>query len=155
MAGMTTPQQIAVCRNYDQLRAALAAFCTRYGITRTMLDVDAGIADGHSGKLLGPAAAKVFGRVSLGRVLDALELEIVVQIRADAVLHAEQQKHADGHACENKPASRDWRRSRGRAWGKRMAARRALLLTSAQRRAIARRAAQARWHQSRTLKENG
>jgi hypothetical protein len=140
-----SPRPIAICHNYNQLRAAIAAFCAGQRITRAQLDAGAGLADGHSSKLLGGGAVRSFSRVTLGRVLDALELEIVLQVRAEAVLRAELQKHADENACDGKPARQDWRRNRGRAWGKRMAARRALLLTRGQRSAIARKAAAARW----------
>lgn len=57
------------------------------------------IADGHAAKLLAPAAtsrrllkaARRFGIVSLGRVLDALDLEIVVRVRDEAPPRADLQ----------------------------------------------------------------
>jgi hypothetical protein len=139
------PRQIAVCRSFEELRNAIAAFCEQQRVTRRDLDRRAGLAEGHSGKLLSPRARKKFGSVSFRWVLAALDLEIVVQRRPDAAATAIEQNHADVNASERKPAPNDWRRNRGSAWGKRMAARRALTMTAEQRSASARKAAQARW----------
>jgi hypothetical protein len=139
----------AVCRTYDDLRRAVAAICSEQGITRQQLDAEAGLADGHSAKLLSPRAmraVKRFGFVSLGRILDALELEIVLRRRADAVSRDLPENHTHENTSEQKPAKQDWRRNRGSAWGKRMAAIRALSMTAEQRSASARKAIRARWN---------
>jgi hypothetical protein len=119
---------VATCRTYHDLRRAIADHCARNGITREALDVAAGLADGHSAKLLAPRnarrfgqAIKRFGSVSLGRVLDALELEIVLRVRDDAQAADLQQDHAPDDARDVAPARQDWRRNRGSAWGRRMA----------------------------------
>lgn len=151
-ARTAAPQPIAVCRRYDDLRRAIVAFCADNGITRQELDARAALADGHSAKLLAPRtvrrAIRRFGNVSFGRVLEALGLEIVLQVRPDAAEAVAREKlsnRASDNASEQKTAPQDWRRNRGSAWGRRMAARRALSQTAEQRRASARKAAQARW----------
>ncbi len=142
----TAPRQIAVCHTYEQLRDAIAAFCSHHRVTRQALDRRAGLADGHSSKLLSPKAAMKFGPVSLRWILAALDLEIVLQVRPDAAMNTEQQNHAGVNAGERKPARQDWRRNRGTRWGQRMRARQLLQMTAEQRSASARRAAAVRWH---------
>ena len=61
----TDDRQLAVCRTYEELRDAIAAYCAQYTITRQELDHRAGLADGHSAKLLAPATVKRFGSTSL------------------------------------------------------------------------------------------
>jgi hypothetical protein len=141
---MTDGRHLAVCRTLEQLRDAIAAYCEQHEITRQVLDRRAGLADGHSGKLLSPTSVKKFGSTSLRWVLAALDLEIVLRVREAPGPHGPPD---DAHvaAYERKPHPKDWRRNRGERWGKRMAARRALVLSDNERSDIARRAAQARW----------
>jgi hypothetical protein len=138
-------RQLAVIRTYDDLRCAIRAYCQHQNVTRQYLEHRAGLADGHSGKLLGPKAVRGFGRKSLTWILEALGLELVLQQRRDAAVSEMVPVHAAEDARADAPAPQDWRRNRGSAWGRRMAARRHLLMTAEQRRASARRAAQARW----------
>jgi hypothetical protein len=146
-----TPRPIAVVRSYDDLRIALRAWCASIGMTRVELDEQAGLADGHSGKLLSPRAVKTFGRVSLGRILAATGLVLVLAMDVDA------QPIGDAHdgACDAKGDDRahHWRSVKGRAWARRMAARRALKLSAEQRSAIARKAAETRWQRQRSNAE--
>ncbi len=136
------PQPIAVLRSYDDLRRALAEWCASIGMTREQLDVDAGLANGHAGKLLSPRAVKKLGNVTLGRVLAATGLVLVLAKDVDA-----QPVDACDDACDVKAPRRGqhWRSVKGRGWARRMAARRALKLTAEQRSAIARKAAETRW----------
>lgn len=86
---------------------------------------------------------KRLGWVTLGRVMAAVGL--VLQVSIDPAAQASPSARPAGE-----PRSH-WRHQRGPAWGKRMAARRALKLTAEQRSDIARNAALARW--SRPNKE--
>ena len=69
-APATEPRPIAVVRSYDDLRRALRTWCDHIGMTRADLDEQAGLADGHSGKLLAPRAVrrirKCIARTSIG-----------------------------------------------------------------------------------------
>lgn len=147
-APATEPRPIAVVRSYDDLRRALRTWCDHIGMTRADLDEQAGLADGHSGKLLAPRAVRRFGNVSLGRVLAATGLMLVLAMDVDA-----QSSDACDDACDAAGVDQPnhWRSVKGRAWARRMAARRALKLTAEQRSEIARKAAQARWQRQRSI----
>jgi hypothetical protein len=147
---MADGRQLATCQTLEQLRDAIAAYCEQHQITRQALDKRAGLADGHSGKLLAPTSVKRFGSTSLRWMLAALDLEIVLQVRSKTDLST---ADACVDASERKPSPHDRRRKRGSGWGKRMAARRALALTQGQRSASARKAAQARWQRKKEAAE--
>jgi hypothetical protein len=72
------PRQIAIIKNYDQLRMAISEYCTAIGMTREMLDARSGMPDGYSGKLLGAKGVKRLGPLSLELVLTALGLRLVL-----------------------------------------------------------------------------
>ena len=131
---------IAVVRSYDDLRHAIADWCDQIHMTRAQLDVEADIADGHASKLLARRARKRLGPVSLGRVLEAAGLLLILGRDPDTPQHASN--------VASKPRPRRERRRRGTAWGKRMAALRALKLPAPRRSEIARHAALVR-HQRR------
>jgi hypothetical protein len=143
-AASAAPRPIAVARSYDDLRRAVADWCREIGMTREELDNEAGLTSGHSGKLLSARAVNRFGIVSLGRVLAACGLVIVVAIDPDA---PPRPAHASGNV--NGSVTKHWRKHRGTAWGRRMAALRALKQTPAQRSASARKAALARWQRAK------
>jgi hypothetical protein len=140
-------QPIAVVRGYDSLRAAIADWCVVARITRAELDARVGLADGHSGKLLSTRAVSKFGNRTLGPVLQATGLAILIVQDDEALALIEQQLNATADACDlNAPPRRKhWRTNKNSKWGRRMSARRTLALTPHRRREIARKAAQARW----------
>ena len=142
------PRPLAIVRSYHDLHEAVRAWSDEIGMTREQLDAEAGLANGHAGKLLSPRAIRTFGNVSLGRVLAALGLVLVLTEDGEAVERIEQrmtaEKNARNDACDKIPPQH-WRLAKGSAWGRRMAARRALKLTAEERSASARRAAKARW----------
>jgi len=136
-AASVVPQPIATVHSYDDLRRVVAEHCERLGMTRAELDVEAGIADGHAAKLLARRARKKLGFVTLGRVMAAVGLVLLVAIDLDS--------QSSPQACPPRPPRQHWRDQRGSAWGKRMAARRALALSDERRSEIGRIAARARW----------
>jgi hypothetical protein len=142
MTEQAQPRQLAVSQTLDGIRDAIAAYCKQQRITREMLDGRAGLAVGHSGKLLGQGSTRRFGATSLRWMLTALDLELVLRKRSEETVS----EQAIGQACARQQAPQDWRRNR-RTRAKRAAAFRALSLTPEQRSAIARKAAQARWQQ--------
>jgi len=135
-----TPQPIATVRSYEELRRTVADWCRQISMSREELDAEAGLTSGHAGKLLAERASKKFGFVTLGRVMAAAGLVLIVAIDPDAPPRA---AHASGNA--NGSVTMHWRKHRGTAWGRRMAALRTLKQSPAERRANARKAAQARW----------
>jgi hypothetical protein len=138
-------QPIAVVRGYDSLRAAIADWCTEAGITRAELDARAGLTDGHSGKLLSARAVSKFGNLTLGPVLQATGLAILIVQDDEALALIEQYLNARADACDGNSPPNHWRTNKNSKWGRRMSARRTLALTPDRRREIARKAAQARW----------
>jgi hypothetical protein len=131
---------ITVVRSYDHLRHAIADWCEQIHMTRAELDAEAGLADGHSGKLLARRARKRLGPVSLGRVLEAAGLLLILARDPDTPHRAS--------TVASTPRPRGQRRRLGSAQAKRMAALRALKLPAPRRSEIARNAAIAR-HQRR------
>jgi hypothetical protein len=142
-------QPIATVRSYDDLRRAVADHCDRVGMSRMELDGEAGLTDGHSAKLLSARARKKLGIVTLGRVMAAAGLVLIVAIDPDAP-----RRDLDASKLVSRSRrydrSKHWRRDRSSAWGKRMAALRALKLSGPERSEIARKAARARWHHRET-----
>ena len=148
-ASAAAPQPIAVVRSYDDLRRAVADHCDRVGMSRMELDGEAGLTDGHAAKLLAAKARKKLGIVTLGRVMAAAGLVLIVAIDPDAPA-----RNLDASKLASRSRRYDrakhWRRDRSSsAWGKRMAALRSLKLSAPERSEIARRAAEARWQRQR------
>jgi hypothetical protein len=140
-AASTAARPIGTARSYDDLRRIVAEHCASIGMTRAELDIEAGIAEGNAAKALARRARKRLGWVTLGRVMAAvgLVLQVAIDPAAQALPSARSAREPRSH----------WRHQRGPAWGKRMAARRALKLTAEQRSDIARKAAQARWSRTK------
>lgn len=137
-----TAQALAVVRDYAALRRAVADWCAATGITRTELDARAGLAEGHSNKLLAPKAVKKFGSLTFGPVLNATGLALIVVQDDEALAVIEQQLKASETASARRP---HWRQRKDGAWSRRMNGKRTLKLTAQQRSDIARKGAQARW----------
>ncbi len=108
-------------------RQALAAWCEQIGMTRLELDERAGLAGGHSGKLLADRAVKKFGNVSMRWVLAALGLRLVLEVDPEAKLPGD----APGNASVGKPPRphwRHWQDVKDTTWARRMNGFRALKL---------------------------
>jgi hypothetical protein len=141
-AGAMLP--IATLRSYHDLRRAVADYCESVAMSRAELDFQAGLTDGHSAKLLSARARKKLGIVTLGRVLAAAGLVLILAIDPDAPPRDFDASKAVSRS-QRYDRTKHWRRDRkSSAWGKRMAALRALKLSGPERSEIARHAAQAR-----------
>jgi hypothetical protein len=116
-------------------------------MSRAELDAEADIADGNASKALARRARKRMGWVTLGRILAAAGLVLIVAEDRDAP-----PRDLDASTLARRSVrygrAKHWRNIKGPAWGRRMAALRALKLTPARRSEIARIASQAR-HQRR------
>jgi hypothetical protein len=138
------PRPIATVRSYDDLRRAVADYCDQISMSRMELDFEAGLTDGHSAKLLSARARKKLGIVTLGRVMAAAGLVLIVAIDPDAP-----HRDLDVSTAESKRRRYDrtkhWRNVKGPAWGRRMVGMRNVKLPPTRRSEIARKAAQARW----------
>jgi hypothetical protein len=140
-AASVAPLPIGTARSYDDVRRLVAEHCASLGMSRAELDAEAGIADGNAAKALARRARRRLGWVTLGRVMAAVGLVLQVAVDPDA--------QAPPQACPPRPPRQHWRQKRGSAWGKRLAARRALKLSADRRSEIARNAAQARWSRTK------
>ena len=79
-----TPRPIGTAQSYDDVRRIVAEHCASLGMSRTELDIEAGIADGNAAKALARRARKRLGWVTLGRVMAAVGLVLQVAIDPSA-----------------------------------------------------------------------
>lgn len=82
---MGEPRQIAVVRTYDDLVLAFRERAEELEYRRQTIDDIARLADGHSSKLLAYPPLKILGRVSLGPMLEALGLTIILMDNPEAL----------------------------------------------------------------------
>jgi hypothetical protein len=80
---MTEP--IAVCTDYESLLVALRARAEALNVSRATLDDVSGLASGYTAKLLAQPPIKSLGAVSLGPMLGALGIAIVLVEDPDAM----------------------------------------------------------------------
>jgi hypothetical protein len=69
---------LATVRTYDELNAALRARADALDISRETIDAISGLQNGYAGKLLAPIPIRTLSRVSLGAMLGALGLKLIV-----------------------------------------------------------------------------
>jgi hypothetical protein len=153
---MTAPtldglRPVAVVRSYPELRDCVAAWCTRTEISRLELDERAGLASGHAGKLLSQRPTRRIGIVTLGRIMAALGLTMVICAEGD-VSAADASVDASVDASDRKPRQH-WRSNKGAAWARRMNGLRALKLSEKERHDIAQQAALARHRRRQQTKD--
>lgn len=130
---------LGVARSYADIARIIADYCEYIGMSRTTLDAEAFIGSGHAAKALARRARKRLGWTTLGRVMDALGLVLIVARDPAA--------HILGSTIASRNGSsrdRHWRNVKGPAWGRRMSAMRNLKLPGSRRTEIARHAAQVR-----------
>ncbi|MBI3700583.1 MAG: hypothetical protein HY242_09105 [Afipia sp.] len=93
---------IGVASDYSGLVDLLRARKESLGYTCETLDEVAGLPSGYVGKLLGPGMVKKLGHLSLGLMLDALGLRIVLvedpRLAKKAVLRSQQKSGSRGQA---------------------------------------------------------
>jgi hypothetical protein len=77
---MSEPRILAECRTYAQLIAALRAWIAELNVAGETVDDVAGLPLRYTAKLLGPARLKSIGPVSMGPLLGALALKLVVAV---------------------------------------------------------------------------
>src|SRR5262249_31071670 len=155
--------------DYDTFAAGFRRVKEHFGLSDNELDSLAGLADGHSGKLLGPSRERGFGASTLDAFLAALPVDLVFVISPSKLARfraGEPKKRRSSHVRDNSRVSRDAvHRVMSELGRKRMAALRAsgLLLTFAgigglsraaklspeKRKAIAKAASKTRWRKHR------
>lgn len=148
---MSEPRRIAVVNGYPGLVSAIRARKAELGMSDRELEEIAGLAPGTTPKYLAPGASKTLGQVTLGRILRALGLELIVSENAEqtakiAELYTRRNESQvrvkamhSGHAQRN--GLRRFLREIGRIGGKNSRKR----IGRRAARKLARRAARARW----------
>lgn len=77
---MSDAPSITVIQSYDELRQAVASRRKALGLTQLDLDQITGLPDGYQGKI--ECGVRSFGPLSLGLVLQAMGVELVLRPRA-------------------------------------------------------------------------
>jgi hypothetical protein len=88
---MTAPRTIATVsalQGYEGLHQAMRARAEELSISREQIDELASLTRGHAGKLLAPYPIKAIGRTTLGPMLYALKLKLIV-VPDDEIVWAE------------------------------------------------------------------
>jgi hypothetical protein len=125
-------------QSFADFSRIVADYCEQIGMSRATLDAEAFIGSGHAAKALARRARKKLGWVTWGRVLAALGLRFYLVRDPAAKIPASSVASRNGNSRDH-----HWRNVKGTAWGKRMAALRALKLPAERRSEIARIAAKA------------
>ncbi len=148
---------LAVVTDYDTLHAALRARKDELDLSCETIDKAAALGAGHVSKILAPQQIKKPGWQTLGFLLPALGMKLALLEDADAL---EQLRKFPKREVETPGRSVPWGRSgkqtvRSLRWVRRISSKggqaRARALTPARIRAIARKAAKARWRKPKVV----
>jgi hypothetical protein len=148
---MTEPRILAECRDYAQLVRAIRTWIAELGTAGETIDDVAGLPLRYTMKLLAPVPVKGIGRTSLGPLLGALGLKLVVAVDHEVLARIRHRLVARHHAscpmlAVGKPRKQHFSVFRGNSDLARALRQGQVLKTSRRRRrSIAREAAQARW----------
>jgi hypothetical protein len=147
-------RQLGVARSYDELHQILRARKDELNVSCITLDEAAGFTPGHASKLLAPRPLKRLGPLTLGLMLQALGLQLIVVEDAEALKRIRPKlvprevkvpmlAYSWGHqlGTSRRVVSKRFIRRLARKGGKARAQR----LTPVQRSRIAKDAARARW----------
>ena len=154
---MTPPRALATVTDYAGLVAAIKARVGELEISYETADELAGLTERHFSKLLAPIPTRGFGPSTMGKVLAALGLVLIVSEDAERMCRiqprlSEMPKKAKHASVTMRPAKKRKKKGYWRgntAWSEVMNARRHLILSEAERRASARNAARIRWRKHR------
>lgn len=147
-----TDRLIAEVRDYQELVAALRARVVELGVASETIDEVAGIPLRYTAKLLAPIPVKGLGRFSMGPLLGALALKLLVVEDTEMVEKLRHRWVPTRNASRSMLATKSPARSRfprGPAFATLMQARRVLKQSPEQRSRIATKAARARWSKRR------
>lgn len=103
---MSEPKPIAVVsaqQGYEGLHQAMRARAEELGIARDQIDELASLTRGHASKLLSPYPMKAIGRTTLGPMLYALKLKLLVVADDDVIWVDEPKERNASQARCSKP----------------------------------------------------
>jgi hypothetical protein len=157
---MTEPRQIATARDYAQLHAALRARAKELALSRETIDAISGLQSGYTGKLLAPVPIKGLGPASLGPILGALGVFIVLVEDVEMLERYAARQPKKSETFGRRTGQDVLANKRRRGWAllplvtnpefqKVMRCRQLATQGAEQRKRIARKAARARWKRRR------
>jgi hypothetical protein len=145
-------RRLAECRSYGELISAINTWILENGIAGEPLDELAGLPQKYSRKLLSPAPAKGLGPKSMGPLLGALGLKIIVAVdqeQFDRIKHRWNKRSkytpkdfGKRNAVVHFSLSRRFMQANGRKGGPRSRSK----MSREEASALGRKAAKARWH---------
>lgn len=146
-------------RDYQELHDALRARAEALGASYETLDRIAGLPDRYVNKLLAPVPVKGIGRKSLGPLLGALgvmmllveDTEALERISRRLTKSSRNRNDASGGMLTVQKHKRRRYQLKGCSeWGRMMRARQTLMMTERERSMRARKAARVRWSKARS-----
>jgi hypothetical protein len=158
---MTELRQLAVVRDYPELIAALRQRAVELDVSREMIDEISGNQPGYTAKLLAPVPIRALGRVSLGPIIQAMGLALIVvedlatfeKIQSRLTKRINKRRKVSD-ASGVMPARKRKKKSAllgNSEWGRLMRMRQLALMSDIARHRLARKAANALWRQKRAL----
>lgn len=160
---MTTPPRIlGEARDYAQFAAVVRAWLEELKVAGETVDELAGLPIRYTSKALGVLPAKGFGRTSLGPLLGALGLKLIIAVDVETLERMRRRlptrervgsQYARGTMLAGRKQKKRTKRGQNvnSDHAKALRARQLLITTPRQRSAIAKRAARARWHKPRVV----
>ena len=149
-------------RTYDDLHQALRARSASLKVARETLDEIAGLGNCYVNKLIGPTPIKQLGKISLGALLGAMGVMLVLVEDPDALArvgkrlkkarNAKLGKNTDGTVPTRKRRKRKPYWTGNSDWGRWMRKRAIAKQSAITRSKLARHAVNARWARLRALK---
>ena len=141
---------IAEIRSMHELHMALRARAEDLQVTRLSLDEVSGLQAGYCGKLLSRATRRTIGMMTLGPILTALGVKLLLAEDCEAARYVSrlEKRRVRINADDSMPTIRKRGGTRflgNSAWGRAMRATAYLKQTPRERRRLARVAAKARW----------
>lgn len=169
---LAEPRQLVVATTHAEIVAALRARAEELQWSRQALDDIAGLTEGYAAKMLAPVPIKGLGPQTLGPILGAMGLVIIVAEDPKALAAARRIAKAKGWGTRNSSQARDGhdrtncvptKRKRGNPmlqdpelaaeFNRRMRARATAKMTKAQRSKAARHASRCRWRRVRAARK--
>lgn len=158
---MTLGRHIGTARDYEQLHALLRARVDELGVTYEGVDAVAGLPSRYTAKLLSPVPMKAIGKTSMGPLLGALGLKLIVAVDDETLARiigrlAKRARKQSNASADMLPLKRKKRRGVWRGdkdWSRIMNSRRALNVPESKRKKIAQTAARARWRGHRPVQD--
>jgi hypothetical protein len=158
--GDLAAEPLGIVRHYDDLHRICRARAESLDVSRSTIDEAGGFTPGYAGKLLSPRPIKHLSYLSLGLMLGALGLKLLVVEDSEALARVQRrlvkrqfktsvqhwrQKRAAEAMLPTETAETRPQVERGTEWARAMNARRAKRTSKAERKKIAKVAARERW----------